>query len=435
MNTSAGRTVDSSPSTYSWVVLLVLTLIYAFNFLDRQILTILAEPIKNDLNLSDTQLGLLSGFMFAIFYTTFGIPIAWLADRTHRVRLIAVACATWSIFCASCGLATGFVTLALSRIGVGVGEAGGAPPSYSLISDYFPPHRRALALGLFSFGVPLGTTAGAAFGGYVAATFGWRWAFPAVAAPGLILAVVLLLVVRERTRGVLDAKPDPALPEAARLSLLESIVGFFRNRTLALTALAAGVSGFVGYGILNWLPAFLMRDKGMTLGDISAWYSLASGVSLALGLGVGGYLADQWGKKNPRAYALLPAWAFLLGVPLFAAALFAPNWALALVLVMIPNGLCIVYLAPVLAIVQNNAPASTRSVSSALLLFVLNLVGIGGGPLFVGFLSDHLVVHFGNDALQYAMLALCPFMVLAAGCHYLVSLSLKSKPVSSVGSA
>ena len=227
---------------YPYVVVLILGLVYTFNYLDRQILAILAEPIKNDLGLTDTQIGMVSGLMFALFYTVFGIPIAWLADRSHRVGIVAAACMMWSVFCGLCGLAQNYVHLVLARIGVGIGEAGGASPSMSVISDYFPPHKRGGAIGLFSLGVPLGATIGVAFGAWVAAHYGWRQAFIAVALPGIFLSVLLLVLVKEPKRGRYD---PPAEAAAKPASIAECVRTYIRTPTLSLLLLAAATYSFV----------------------------------------------------------------------------------------------------------------------------------------------------------------------------------------------
>ncbi|WP_371132643.1 spinster family MFS transporter, partial [Phenylobacterium sp.] len=287
-------------------------MIYTFNFLDRQILSVLAEPIRKELHLSDTQLGMLTGLTFALFYTTFGIPLAWLADRVRRVWIIAVCCAVWSMFSAACGLATNFLQLALARMGVGVGEAGGNPASYSLISDYFPPERRGMALGLYQLGLPLGSTAGLAAGGWIAAEHGWRVAFFAVGAPGVFLALLLLLVVREPKRGEMDRAGHGPAADDPQPTLLHSIAAFFGDPLLRSTAVATSCSAFILYGFLNWAPAFLMRVRGMELTDIALYYSLISGAGAVAGTLGGGVLVDRLRRVSMRAYALTPALAFLL---------------------------------------------------------------------------------------------------------------------------
>jgi MFS family permease len=375
----------------------------------RQFLSVLAEPVKRDLHLSDTQLGLLTGPAFALFYTGFGIPVAALADRTHRVRIIAAACALWSLFTAACGLAGSFAVLAAARIGVGVGEAGGSPPSYSIISDYFPPHRRGVALAVYALGVPFGTLFGAASGGWIAANFGWRTAFVSLGLIGLGLAPLVLLVVREPQRGRLD----PAGAIAARGSVLSAIAAFARTPKLGFTALSAGLTAFVGYGLLAWLPAFLIREKGMTLIEIAVWYSTVSGLTTALGTWLSGWLVDRLGPRRPAAYALVPGVAVLLALPFLFGIVDAHGWQAALAFVVGPSLLLIFYLPAALAVVQNGVAPAHRAVSGSLLLFVLNLIGLGGGPLFVGMLSDHFKPQYGDHALGVALLALGPVCVLA----------------------
>ena len=293
------------PAAYSYVVAAVLCVVYTFNFIDRQFLSVLAQPIKAALHLSDTQLGMLNGLMFAVFYTVCGIPVAQLADRYNRVRIVAVACALWSFFSAACGLATGFATLALARIGVGVGEAGGSPPSYAIICDYFPPRARGVGLAIYSLGVPFGVMAGAASGGWIAAHYGWRWAFLVLGAAGLVLAPLVPLLVREPVRGRLDGPAkagDPDRPPALR----EVLAVFASSPPLMLTALGAGLIALVSYGLSSWAPAFLIRDKGMALTQIAGWYSVTAGVSIGVGTWFGGYAVDRLGARRPWVYALGP---------------------------------------------------------------------------------------------------------------------------------
>lgn len=406
---------------YRYVVVATLTVVYTLNFLDRQLLAILAEPIKQDLGLSDTQIGLLTGITFALFYTTLGIPLGWLADRTNRVRMVAVACASWSAFTALCGLASSFSQLALARIGVGIGEAGGSPPSYSIIADYFPPEQRGMALSLYSLGIPLGTTAGAAIGGWIAVNYGWRHAFIFIGAAGVLISLVVPLIVREPVRGGnVQSAPQPPLWTAVRT--------FWAMPVLRLTALSSGFSAFVGYGIMGWMPAYLMRSKGMTLGDVAIFYSFATGAASAIGGLASGYLADRFGVHNRKAYALVPATAFVISLPFFVMSIIAPTWQISLALITVPLAGYITYLSPALAVVQNYSAADERSIRSALLLLCLNLIGLGGGPLFVGMASDWLVPYYGDAALKVALLFLSPFFVLAALLHLLTARLLKAQP-------
>lgn len=415
---SAFNAEQGSVASGAYTTLVLLGLTYTFSFLDRQIVAILAEPIKADLNLSDTQVGLLTGFMFALFYTTFGIPVAWLADRTHRVRIVAASCALWSVFTAACGLATTFWQLALARIGVGIGEAGGTPPAYSILSDMFPPARRAMALALYSLGVPAGVILGGVFGGMVADLWGWRMAFFAVGAPGVLIASLLLIFVREPKRVRLDEEGGAPISQP---SLWQTLRFYFGSPVLVCIALSSGLSGFVGYAILNWTPALLMRTKGMTLSDVASYYSWVIGIAMGLGIWLGGYLVDRFGAERPRLYAIAPGLAFLIGAPFFVMAVLVPHWQASLLLMSVPAIMAMMYLAPALAVLQNTTPANMRSTTSAVLLLILNLIGLGCGPLFIGVLSDMLEPQFGADALRLAMLGLSPIFILTFGAHFLTS--------------
>jgi predicted MFS family arabinose efflux permease len=393
---------------YRYFVAVSLCVVYTFNFLDRQFLSILAEPVKHELLLSDTQLGMLTGLMFALFYTMFGIPVAALADRYNRVRIVAIACGLWSAFTAACGLATGFVSLALARMGVGVGEAGGAAPSYSLVSDYFPPQERGKGLAIFSLGVPIGTMLGAASGGWIAAHYGWRAAFLTLGAAGLVLAPIIPLLVREPARGRLD----PPRSDQPPASVITTIKVFVRSPTLVLTALAAGFTAVLIYGLLSWMPAYLIREMGMSLAQIASSYSVVAGVTIGLGTLVGGYVVDAVAPRRPFLYALLPGCAVLLGLPFLFGLVHAQTWSAALLFMAGPYVLLNCYLAPALAVIQNGVAANQRAAAGAIFLFVLNIIGLGCGPLLVGMASDHFAPVYGTHALRIALLCLAPVFVL-----------------------
>lgn len=403
---------------YRYFVLAILMVVYTLNFLDRQFLSVLAEPVKKTLHLSDTQLGWLTGPLFALFYTVISIPVGMLADRVNRVRVLSVACGVWSLFTGACGFATSFVALAIPRMGVGVGEAGGSPVCYSIVSDYFPPRQRGAALAFFSLGVPFGTMFGAMFGGYIAAAYGWQMAFKALGLAGLIIAPILWLTVREPPRG----RFDTGVPEAAGNPL--SVIGSFLSRPmLAFTALACGLTALVGYGMLVWAPPLLLRVKGMKLQDLALYYGLMTGITGGLGTFASGWLVDKLGAKRPRAYAMVPAISIILSLPFLIAAVYAPTWQMTVLLLAGPNFLNNMYLAPALAVVQNAVKPNQRVVSGAFLLFVLNLLGLGGGPLIVGAMSDffkngHVAAGMAETAakavgLQEGLLSLAPFFVLA----------------------
>jgi MFS family permease len=418
--------VPAAPASkgYRYLVVIVLAVVYTFNFMDRQIMSILQEPIRKELGLSDTQLGMLTGLAFALFYTTFGVLLAWAADRYRRIWIMAASCAVWSLFTAFCGMATNFVQLALARVVVGVGEAGGSPPSYSLISDYFPPKERGVGLAIYSLGVPIGSMLGAALGGAVAAQYGWRMAFIAVGLPGLLLALVMLVLVREPKRGGLDPLLAGAVAHDPAPPMLVAIAGFFANRTLVLTAISSALSAFVGYAMLNWNPSLLIRVKGMSLGEVSAYYSLVLGVTGIIGTFGAGWLVDRLSLKDRRWYAWVPAIAFTLTLPALVGLLWAPTWPIALLFLAVPALLNNMYLAPALTVVQNAVAPARRTMSGAILLFVLNLVGLGGGPLYVGYISDHAKAQYGDHSLLIGFAALFPIILLTILAHVAASLSI-----------
>lgn len=401
-----GRMTQTKPLPGSRATLTILTLIYVFNFMDRQILGVLAEPIKRDLGLSDSQLGLLTGFMFALFYTSFGVPVAWLADRTRRTWVIAAACALWSGFSAACGLAQGFLSLAAARIGVAVGEAGGVPPSYSLISDLFPEHSRARAIALYSLGVPIGVGVGTAAGGWIAAAFGWRIAFFVVAAPGLLLAAILLIFGREPVR-------QSGAGDHAPVSLARAVGLFAASPPLMSISIAGGLGAFTCYGLMAWLSAYLIRVLGMTLSEVGTWLSITMAVGLAVGIWASGALADRFGPGDRRMYAIIPAVALGLGAPAMAAATAMDDWRLALPLFGITLALSVFYLAPSVAVVQKIALPGQRSTAGAMLLLCLNLIGLGCGPWLIGVVSDWAMPAQGTQSLRIAFYALAPMFLIA----------------------
>ncbi len=301
----------------------------------------------------------------------------------------------------------------------------------SIISDYFPPHRRGGAISIWSLGVPLGATAGVALGGWVAAQFSWQMAFFAVAAPGIFLSVLLWLLVREPKRGRYDAAPAQAAPQP---SIMQCIHDYVRNPTLSLLLLAAATYSFVFNAFAAWAPALLMRAKRAEMSDIAAYYSIVIGLAMAIGMFLSGFLADRYARKNPSAFALIPAWALAIGVPFFVMGVLADSWAAALIWFAIPMAMNMMFVAPGMAIVQNIAPPNQRSTSAAILLFVNNLVGMGLGPLYIGFMSERLSHAYGAEAgLEYALLSLTPFYPLAVIALVLVARSLARQSFSAGG--
>lgn len=420
--------VEQDSTRYRYVVVVSLAVVYMFNFIDRQLLSILAEPVKRDLGLSDTQLGMLTGLMFALFYTVFGIPVAILADRWRRVRLIALACGLWSLFTAASGLAVNFFTLALARVGVGIGEAGCSPPSYAIISDYFPPERRGHALAIYVLGVPAGSFIGTLAGGWIAAHYGWRAAFFAIGLAGLLITPLILLLVREPRRGRYDIEAVQVGPAASSSETLWGAFGFFwRSPTLVLSALASGVTAFVSYGLINWSPAFLTRVQGMNMGQIAGYFGLSIAGAMVIGAWLGSLISDRAGARNPIFYALLPGLGLLSITPFLFAFTTAANWQASLGLLIIPLIATSTYLVPALALLQNRTPARFRATTSSILLFLINLTGLGCGPLFVGAVSDALQPRYGVHALGFALQWLTPFIVLAFGLQCAAAWTLRRK--------
>ncbi|UZK70799.1 MFS transporter [Sphingomonas sp. S1-29] len=406
-------TIASRPVTpaYRGLVLAMLLLVYIFNFLDRQILGILVQPIKADLGLSDTQLGALGGIAFAMLYSTLAIPLALIADRTSRSWVITGSLVVWSAFTALCGTATSFWQLFAYRLGVGVGEAGGVAPSYAMIADYFPPERRARALAIYSLGVPLGLAGGAILGGYIAATVDWRTAFIVVGVAGIVIAPIFRLVVREPVRGGADgATAGPIV----RAPLGEVFAILARKPSFWLMGFAAGFSSMCGYGLAFWVPSVLVRSFDFALFDAALFIGTVLLIGGSTGVLVGGSLADRFGSRDRGAYAKLPAVAWLVTVPFFAAALLAPSPVVAWFLFLIPNGLNILWLGPVNTAVQGLVPAHMRATASASFLLINNLIGLGLGSWVMGAMSDAMTARFGEEALRYSTVAALGFYLIAA---------------------
>lgn len=398
-------------------VLAILLLAYIFNFLDRQIVGILAEPIKADLGLTDSQLGLMGGLAFALLYTAVGIPVALLADRRNRVTIIAVSLALWSVFTALCGTAQGFWQLFLTRMGVGIGEAGGVPPSYSLIVDSFPRERRARALAIFSFGIPIGSGLGVYFGGLIASHVNWRAAFFAVGFAGLLLVPLVKLGIREPPRGGRDVlEPAREVPKLADIMRT-----FVAKPSFWLLAFGSACGSIVGYGLAFWLPSLLARSYGLDLAERSLFYGTIALVGGLAGVWLGGWLGDRAARRGPGGYALIPAIAFLLAAPAYAAALFAPSAAIAFILFLLPSALALAWLGPVNAAIQHIVPPQMRSTTAASFLFINNLLGIGFGTWFLGFLSDWMAAAYGAESLRYSILYILGFYLLGAALYALAA--------------
>ena len=397
-------------------MLLLLLLAYIFNFVDRQIIGVLAVPIKAELDLSDRQLGLMGGIAFAIFYSTLALPIAWLADRKSRIAIISASVAVWSLFTALCGFAQNFWQLFVARMGVGIGEAGGVAPSYSLISDYFPASSRARALAFFSLGIPIGSALGIYFGGWIASSVDWRTAFIVVGLAGIPAAILLKLFVPEPQRGATDAVLSDAAPPFGEVARTLA-----RNPSFWLLSFGAASCSILGYGLIFWLPSFFARSFGLELSQIGWFYGSIVLVGGVLGTWLGGVIADRLGPARPGAYALIPAIAFLIAAPTYAAALFAPSLAVGWVLFVIPQMLGLAWLGPVLAAIQLLVPSNMRATASASFLLINNFIGIGFGIWVFGEMSTRMAAAYGDQSLRYSVLYGLGFYLVSATFYLLAA--------------
>ena len=401
---------DTTRPGYRAYVMFMLVLVYTFNFIDRQIIGILAVPIKADLMLSDTQLGLMGGLAFALFYTALGIPIAMLADRANRTWIMTIALTVWSAMTAVCGLAQNFWQIFFARLGVGVGEAGGVTPAYSLISDYFPSHQRARALSVYSFGIPIGSALGIVFGGFIASRIDWRFAFFAVGLAGIAIAPLFKLTVAEPPRGRFDANQEKTVPPA----LAAIFAKLMLKPSFWFMSFGAAFSSMMGYGLFFWLPSFFVRSYGLSLLEASLFFGAILLIGGIAGIWAGGSLADRHGAAKRSAYVLIPAIAFIATIPFYVLAILSPNLVVVFFALLLPCALGLAWLGPVLSAMQHIVPPNMRATASSIFLFINNLIGIGVGTAALGFISDSLQARFGDDSLRYAILCGTVFYVLAA---------------------
>lgn len=404
----------SRSSASARITLGMLAFVYVLNFLDRQLISILAKPIQDGLGITDGQLGLLTGFYFALFYCFIAIPIGWLADRTSRVKVLSAACAIWSAATAACGMAGTYGQLVVARMMVGVGEAGGVPPSYAIISDTFPRERRTTAMAIFNLGPPIGSALGVAFGASLAAAFDWRMPFYVIGGIGVVTAVVVYWVVREPKRGETDGLPVTTAPEVGPEGFVATILRFFRNPLLLMASLASGAGNFITYGLLNFTVLFLMREKGMTLEDVAVWYALVVGIGMSTGIYASGRIVDRFARRSKAAYATVPAASLVLALPFFIGFAWAPSWKIALAFLLVPMFLNSFFLSATVTFVQNEVAPERRVISGALLLLVMNFIGLGLGPTYVGMMSDFFRPAYGEHALQTAYYALAPMYLIGA---------------------
>ena len=394
--------------------MLVLAIAYMFNFLDRQILAILLPALRAEFQASDTILGLLSGTAFALFYVTLGIPIARLAERFNRRNLLAWAIAIWSGMTVLCGLAANIWQLAAARIGVGIGEAGGSPPAHSMISDMYPPEQRSTAMGFYTIGISAGIMLAYLAGGWVVQNIGWREAFFIVGAPGLLLALVVRFTLVEPERGASEARRDSG-KQPGFLATLKFLVA---RPSFLHMAIAAGLTSFIGYAVITFFPSFVTRSYDMQIASLGLWLGLILGIAGGAGFVGGGMIADRLGRSRQRNAMRFIAAIMLLTCGLDIAVFLAPSAVWCLLLFILPAFFSNMYLAPVLAQAQSLVSLRMRATASALMLFIINLIGLAMGPPLVGGLSDLLAARFGEESLRYSLLIFCAVMLPWAAAHY-----------------
>jgi len=395
--------------------MVVLAIVYMFNFVDRQILSILLPAIRDEFQVGDTVLGLLAGTAFALFYVVLGVPIARLADRMNRRNLVAVAVGIWSGMTALSGFAANIWQLGLARIGVGIGEAGCSPPAHSMIADLYPPARRSTAMGFYTLGISAGIMLAYLAGGWVAQNIGWRAAFFIVGVPGLLLALIVRFTVAEPHRGESEQRRDSG--SSPRLGVVAQFL--LARRSFLFMAVGAGLSAFVGYGVINFMPSFVVRSFGMEIAVLGFWLGMIYGIAGGFGFFMGGYVADRIGRSGHRRAMSFIALAMFVTV-FFNAAVFLSSsvlWCLALLI--IPTVTSNVYLAPVLSQTQSLVSLRMRAVASSLVLLIINVIGLAMGPPIISLVSDVLEPGYGQESMRYSLLIISSVLLpLAAWCYY-----------------
>jgi predicted MFS family arabinose efflux permease len=395
-STDVHVTTGVSPPLAAYTVFMLL-IVHVISHIDRSILGILLEPIKADLGYSDTQLGFLSGIAFALFYATLGIPAAWLADRSNRRNFVAIACAFWSVMTALCGAAQNFVQLALARVGVAVGESGAGPASVSIISSLYARERRARALAVYAMAASIGVLVGHPIGGTIADTWGWRYAFVAVAAPGVLIALIVRFTVPEPHRQITTTKQDETQSMRAALAFI------LRSKACRYLMFGAAISAFLNYGLGSWVPAYLMRSHDMSASGVGLNVSPITGVCGMIGGLLGGQLADRLGARNPVWTARMITIAKLIAFPMLVGFFLIPTLKSALFAYFLAVFFGAVYLGPTYAMIQSVVPVTMRATAAAVQLLIINLIGLGLGPQLVGVLSDALRAEYGNESLRIAL--------------------------------
>lgn len=407
------RIVDVPRAAAAHFSLALLFVISLFNYTDRYMIAILLPNIKQEFQLSDTQMGFLTGIAFTLFYVVMGVPIARLADKHSRKKILVIALALWSCMTAACGLAQNFLQLVVARMLVGIGEAGSSPPSYSAISDLYPPHRRATAMAVYLAGAPAGILIGFILGGWLAEEYGWRFALVAVGAPGLLFSLLLIRFFKEPRRGNADG-----LSDARVMPFREGLAALLANRTFRHAAMGSAFYNALAVAYVNWMPSFFVRSHGLGLRETGIVLALVFGPAQIAGLLAGGFFSDKLARFDVRWYLRVPAIVMLVAAPVFMLSLGVRSTTLALVCLAIPLLVGGMQVSPIFAITQSLVDVRMRAVASAVLILVINLVSGGVGPIAVGFISDVLEPGLGAQSLKYALLIITPVFSLWAALHY-----------------
>lgn len=411
-------------AAYGWrshYTLVILLLVYTMSFIDRQIMGILMQPIKEEFQVTDTMMGLLSGLTFALFYTTLAIPASRYADGANRRNFVAYCCAAWSAMTALCGMVTGYWTLALARVGVAVGESGGTNPAMSMIADHYPPSQRGRAMGVYYLGPQLGILFGLTLGGWIAHNYGWRAAFLWMGIPGVIIALLLRYTCVEPERGRWEKTVSADAPKEPLGTLVRDLMA---SKAFVRIMIAGLMMGFAGYGIGIWTPAFLVRTHGMTLQGAGAVMGMLGGAMAALGALLSGWLCDTLSKRDPRWRIGVPALGCLLSLPTGLGFYWMPAgevWTIGSMVIPQAIGFYMLFgitavwwTAPVFTVLSELIAPHRRATAMAIFNLGLTMIGAGFGPLVIGLFSDALIPTFGNDALRWA-LASSTFICYALG--------------------
>jgi MFS family permease len=422
--------IGNESAGYARYVLAVLTLTYTCSYLDRYVLSVLIEPIKADLHLSDTQLGLLGGLAFALLYTLAGIPIARLADRGNRRSIIALGLTAWSAMTIACGLVRSFPQLLLARVGVGLGEAACTPPAHSLIADYFPPEKRATALSIYGMGIPVGVMLGFLAGGWISHYFDWRTAFIVVGAPGILLALLVRFTVREPERARLDTDSvDTSDYTLARA--LHFLVG---HRPLILLQIGGAFFALAGFGLSFWIAPFFARVHGLSLQELATGLAFGAFFGGVSGAWCSGKIADYLGKKGLFWYIMTPVFALLVGVPMTLLMLNVESYKMALALFILQQFVFSAYSGPIYAAMQFMVPAKMRALIVAIHLFILNLIGVGLGPLLIGMMNDAFLMDYGEAAaIRYSLMIITLSSLVTIVVLTWAAICVKRQTIKSVG--